>query len=51
MTQKVQNLQYYDIYHNMQYVFKFYLHIFTGFQCGFLVSRGRWLLGLDVVER
>jgi hypothetical protein len=25
----------------MQYTFKFYLQIFTGVQCGFLVSRGR----------
>ena len=25
----------------MRYMFKFYLQIFTGVQCGFLVSRGR----------
>ena len=47
----LENLQYYDIYHIMQYMFKFNLQIFTGVHCGFLVSRGRWLLGLDMVER
>jgi len=51
ITQKIENLQYYDICHKMQYMCKFYLQIFTGVQCGFLVSRGRWLLGLGVVER
>ena len=41
ITQKVVILQHYDIYHKMQYMFKFYLLIFTGVQCGFIVSRGR----------
>jgi hypothetical protein len=29
------------LYHKMQYMFKYSLQIFTAFQCGFLVSRGR----------
>jgi len=32
---------YYTIYHKIQYMFKFYLQIFSGVQYGFLVSRGR----------
>jgi len=35
----------------MQYMFKFNLQIFTGAHCGFLMSLGRWLLGLDMMER
>jgi len=41
MTQKLENLQYYDIYHKVQYKFKFNLQIFTRVQCGFLVSPSR----------
>jgi hypothetical protein len=33
-------LEYYDIYYKMQYVFKLHLQIFTGAQCGILLSRG-----------
>jgi len=40
-TEKIENVQYYDTYHKMQYVSKFYLQIFTGAQCGFLASHGR----------
>ena len=32
-------------------IFKFYVQIFAGFQHGFLMSRFRPWLGLDVVER
>ena len=41
ITQKVDNLQYYDIYHKTQYLFKFNLEIFTGVQFGFLMSHSR----------
>jgi hypothetical protein len=42
ITQKAENLQYFDIYHKMQDTFKFYLQISTAVQCGLLVSRGRY---------
>ena len=41
ITQKAENLQCYNIYNKMQYMFRFYLQIFTALQCGFLVSRAR----------
>jgi hypothetical protein len=31
---------YYDLYHKMQYMCKFYLQIFTGVECAFLLSHG-----------